>query len=275
LAVTSVWWTASNIRGLEAAVAEMEPAPAGAAHELRVDVLRTTGPSYGVQCELELGGARHVVLSAAQLTHGRAEQGRVPPLPRGLHRILAARVVSTWPFGLLRARRRILAPTEIVVFPKPVQLPEARSRSEILAELGGAALTHTGDHGPSGLRGYRVGDEPRRVDWKATARRGSLVVKEHEAHAAEGIELSLDRRCEPEHLEHSLSIAAALVLLARDNKESFVLYSQGIQATFGPGHRPWHELLAWLAACESLPATAAPPPPAGPAVVRLPRGDAR
>ena len=48
------------------------------------------------------------------------------------------------------------------------------------------------------------------------------------------------------------------------------MYSQGLSATFGEGHRPWSEALRFLA-CAELVASDGPAPPAtSPSVARLP-----
>nr|HMQ23492.1 DUF58 domain-containing protein [Planctomycetota bacterium] len=132
-----------------------------------------------------------------------------------------------------------------------------------------------GDFAPAGLREFRDGDELRHVDWRASARRPALVVREWESDAIHGIEVSLDRRAKPEQLEEALSLATALLFLARDDKESFALSSQGLDGRYGLGHASYDDALRWLAACTALPSDAMAPPPVARDVLRLPLGGAR
>lgn len=268
--VLSAFWTQRNARGATAEVGEIEPVTAGSPPVVRARVCASGGTRYQIAVELELEcGAQ--VRGQADVLEGEAEVlVRVPPLPRGVHRFRGARVVSTYPLGLLAVRRAIEAPAELVVYPVPAALAEARSTGEALAEALGERLTGAGDLQPAGLRDHRAGDEARAVHWRATARRGSLVVKELEGGGGEGLEVLVDRRCSPEELDEALAIVSAVVLLAREKKELLVLHSQGLQATFGHGHRPWREALRFLAAAETLPAGAPAPPPVSPGVVRLP-----
>ncbi|QDU68592.1 DUF58 domain-containing protein [Engelhardtia mirabilis] len=69
------------------------------------------------------------------------------------------------------------------------------------------------------LRGYVRGDDPRHLDWKATARHGAAMVRQYEAERSQSIVLCIDcgrmmgeRFGELERLDHAL---AASVVLAR------------------------------------------------------------
>jgi len=86
---------------------------------------------------------------------------------------------TRFPFGLVRAVRRIGRPATIVIWPARGSLRRALLK-------GGAAQTSTA--GPSrasggqdeffGLREYRVDDNPRWIHWKRSATHGALVVRE-------------------------------------------------------------------------------------------------
>ena len=73
-----------------------------------------------------------------------------------------------------------------------------------------------------GVAGARPvpGDSLRAVHWRATARRGRLVVREWEAAGGQGLEVVLDRRCAPAELEEALEALSALVHVARARKGS-------------------------------------------------------
>lgn len=83
--------------------------------------------------------------------------------------------------GLWRVSRRIPLADEIQVYPNIEALRrfELLAQTNSLAELGIRATRMRGDGTEfERMREYRVGDEPRRVDWKTTARLGKLIVRE-------------------------------------------------------------------------------------------------
>lgn len=277
LAPLSVLWTLTNLRGLDGRIDEIRPCAA----DSRGDILVQLGGSrrkaaHGLEVEVaversakERRRERSGFLAEAQ--SGSLLTGRGPRRPRGLWRIQGAWLSSAAPLGLLRARRAIPCPRELAVHPEAAVLPEFRSRTALLAALRGeASPLDDGDFGPSGLREYRDGDEARHVDWRASARKTHLVVREWEADAARGVEICLDRRCDEDELEDALRIAVALLFLARDDKEVFALSTQGFSARFGDGQQPYDEALRYFASCEALPADAEAPPASSPDVLRLP-----
>jgi uncharacterized protein (DUF58 family) len=233
--------------------------------------LQVPGPTrYQLVVELELEGGQRARTQADVVAGTTGIVLRLPPLPRGVHQLRHACVRSSYPLGLFEARRRFEVPRELVVYPTPAPLAAARSASEALADALGSGGRGRGDVQPASLRDHRREDGPRAVHWRASARRGALVVREWEGGAEQGLELLLDRRCEPALLEESLSLISALVEIARANKELLRLTSQGLDASFGPGRRPWIEALRFLAAAEPLAPDGPAPPPASPAVTRLP-----
>ena len=259
-----------NLRGVAARVPELPPAPAGAGLSLRVPIQAASRTRFQVSLELEL---EHAGTAAGHLAVVRGEGDlslRLPALPRGLYTVRRAWVSSSYPLGVLARRRAVDAPAEWIVHPAPIPLTETRSGAQALSELLGMDAATRGDMQPAGLREFKQGDDSRNVHWRASARLGSLVVKEWEGGHGEGLELCLDRRCAPERLEEALSQVSALIEVARTNKEVLVLSSQGLRATFGDGHRPWREALRFLAAADVLPAQAPAPPPVSPSVTRLP-----
>lgn len=268
--VLVVPWTLRNMRGVTASVRTIEPTPAGAGQSVRVLVGAPGRVRFQVTIELELEGGE-VLVGQADVVDGETSViVHVPPLPRGLYQVRRGRVASTYPLGLLTVRREIEVPGELVVYPTPIDLAAARGGGDALSEALGECITGAGDLQPSLLRDHREGDELRTVHWRATARRGSLVVKEYEGGGGEGLEVLIDRRCTPAALEQALSTVSAIIGLARSNKVVLAIHSQGLSATFGPNHLPWHDALRFLAGADTLDPGAAAPPPVSPSVTRLP-----
>jgi uncharacterized protein (DUF58 family) len=96
---------------------------------------------------------------------------------RGAYRQDAFRIVTRFPFGFLQKARRVELRAEALVYPS---VEPSRDFFEILPALQGAleSLSKGGGHDLYALRGYVPTDSARHVHWKASARSGSLMVRE-------------------------------------------------------------------------------------------------
>jgi uncharacterized protein (DUF58 family) len=101
----------------------------------------------------------------------------------------------------------------------------------------------------SGVRDYRSGDPLRTIDWRATARSGSLLVREFEATASPRIVLFADlwvpeltRTVNSNELEFLVAVVASLVVDLTDRGISVGLYSggsvNGNQIAYHPSSAP-------------------------------------
>jgi uncharacterized protein (DUF58 family) len=260
-----------NLAGASGRVEEVAPMPAGAGGAAAA-VVAAGRRRWALAVEVELEGGGGTLRAALGQAEGEARIVLpVPPLPRGVYPVRAAWLSSTWPLGLWKARRPLAAPAEVVVYPAPLQLATSRGAGGGAGELYDMLGAAHGFLQPSELREYRHGDELRLVHWKASARRGTLVIKEWEGGTGSGHEVVLDLRANREELEEGLSAVSALAHAAKEQKEVLTVHSQGLSATFGGSHRPWRDLFRFLAAAKPLPAGGPPPPSASPAVLRLPR----
>jgi uncharacterized protein (DUF58 family) len=260
-----------NLAGASARLDEARPAPAGTGGTLVAWIEAGRSPRWALGVEVELEGAPPARAALATAAGTARLAVPLPPLPRGVYRVRAARLCSTWPLGLWKVRRAIPFQPELIVYPAPAALATSRGGGGGVGELYDRLGASHGSLQPSALREYRTGDELRLVHWKASARRGALVIKEWEGGTGEGHEVVLDRRTSAEELEEALAAISALAFAAREQKEVLSIHSQGLSATFGGTHRPWRELLRFLALAAALPPDAPPPPPASPDVLRLPR----
>lgn len=271
LGLVGVLGAIRNLAGVGARLDGVAPVPAGTPPRLRADVQvggrGRVGLALGIRFER---GPEHCI-GAAWTGESGALAGHLPALPRGIHRVRRARLMSTWPLGLVRASRALDMPGEIVVYPAPLDLADGRA---VGGEAGdaGVPVSRNGLLQPSGLREFRPGDPLKRVHWRAMARTGHPVVAEWEGGQGDGFEFVLDRRCESTELERSLSVLSTYAQRARDEKIPFTLHTQGLSASFGGGRgqRSRHQLWHFLAGAQVLDAGDAAPPPAGPHVPRLP-----
>jgi uncharacterized protein (DUF58 family) len=128
--------------------------------------------------------ARFLVPPLAPGAVGRAAY-RVPTRRRGRYRVGPLSLAASDPFGLARRAVTGAGDAELVIRPRvydivaPVAIgsrvaaeSEAASARAIASDLGSEFLT---------LRTYEVGDDLRRVNWRASARTGELMIRQNEA----------------------------------------------------------------------------------------------
>lgn len=171
----------------------------------------------------------------------------VPPQRRGLVSLGRVRLETRHPFGLFCTWTWLHAPLELLVYPAPrgtLPMPESGLRPGTRRRGSGALEDEW-----LGLRPFRDGDSPRRVDWKAYAREAPLLVKEYEAGAGDVRQFDFARVPLPQ-LEARLSQLARWVVDAEQQGERYALHLPGVSipALRGPAHR--HRCLAALARFE-------------------------
>jgi uncharacterized protein (DUF58 family) len=96
---------------------------------------------------------------------------------RGVYRQDAFRILTRFPFGFLQKARRLALKTEALVYPS---VEPTQEFLEILPGLEGALESPSKGRGQDlyALRDYVPSDSARHVHWKASARLGSLMVRE-------------------------------------------------------------------------------------------------
>ncbi|PIE23574.1 MAG: hypothetical protein CSA62_06965 [Planctomycetota bacterium] len=241
-------------------------APAGQARKLRLEI-NGARPLLGVSILLE--GEEDTL--KVPLPHDEARQLKLelPGQERGILRWQRIVFESRHPFGLFRSRRIFAEPGELVTPPSPYEV-ENDLRGQSLDDLLGTPIAEPGLGEPSSVRDFREGDDPLRLDWRATARRGDLVVKDREQLMRPGSEVVLDRRCGEGDLEDALSLIMSLARQRQANNETLTLGTQGSLATYGQDHQTWSQLERLLAELDCLPPEAQAPPANSPETLQLP-----
>ena len=149
---------------------------------------KLTLPSFslrveGVQKKAPSAAARAVILETPvyfPYVPKRDSVKQAVPLQfpgRGLYRQEAFRIVTAFPFGFLQKARRVDLASEALVYPSV----EATSEFlEVMSGIQGAIESLTKGRGQDlyALRDYQPTDNARHVHWKASARLGSLMVRE-------------------------------------------------------------------------------------------------
>ncbi len=135
---------------------------------------------------------------------------------RGRSRFDGIEVSTRFPFGLFEKRRFVRLAEALIVHPARVAVAFPAG-----ALAPGEGLRASGRRGAGPdfleLREMHAGDDPRRIDWRSTARLGRLVVREHEAEARGFVELVLDAApaddgpAAREEAERAISEAGTLV----------------------------------------------------------------
>jgi len=146
-------------------------------------------PGRRPRSDLRIGGAKGRSRPAS-LAHGAQDSMTLTQATtrRGHVRLGAVPIETRHPLALFRAWCTVASPARVWVYPRPA--PSAPPPPLLAAA--GAARAAQGERGEGandyvGPRGYRPGDSPRRLDWKALARERGLVVKQFGGDQAEEI----------------------------------------------------------------------------------------
>jgi hypothetical protein len=248
-----------NLHGASATLVSVAPAANGTPHAMRIRITKKNGKkAYGVLVYAMAAGKSVCVAEAAVAKDGDVLDAMLKGMPRGVHAIEQLRVCSRHPFGVCMATVKVAVRGEAIAYPAPT--PEengARGR-------GGDGTKPPGgdEESLAGLRDWRDGDSLRQIHWKATARRGSPIVKEYERHGGDGIDLVLDRRCDDATLEAALSHATRCVLDAAATRQALRLRSQDADLALDADRPDTAPMLRWLAKATTLPRDAEAPPAA-------------
>ncbi len=142
---------------------------------------------------------------------------------RGVYRQDAFGIRTKFPFGLFEKTRRVDSPLEVVVYP---HVEPAEQFYEILPLLSGEMESYSRGRGHDlyALRDYQATDSARFVDWKTSAKTGSLKVREFTREDERRLMLVLDPFVGPprpplgrlgpaereERFERAISLAASI-----------------------------------------------------------------
>lgn len=174
-------------------------------------------PSFAV-CVYEIGFSGHAFIPRAGPLESVTALSENESLPRGVYPLTAVTLSTTFPFGLFNKERDLALEGKLIVWPRadlPVTLPGtpgglSRPRAET------ATVGAPGSRGEfRDLREYRVGDDPRDIHWKSTARTGTPVVRQYDQDAAEALWICLDLNTTPGDVaEGTVEIAASMATRA-------------------------------------------------------------
>jgi uncharacterized protein (DUF58 family) len=199
--------------------------------------------------------------------HDRVQQTIPVTFPRrGVYRQEAFRIVTRFPFGFLRKARQLNLKTEVLVYPSVEPTAEYL---QILPGLEGALESLTKGRGQDlyALRDYIPTDSARHVHWKASARSGSLMVREFTREDDCRIQLVLDSHLTAEdfsrlktgtsttneRFERVVTICASLAWHFYQNNSLLQFRSADVETPLGPADQIIFSILEHLAIAQPLP----------------------
>lgn len=145
-------------------------------------------------------------------------------------------VSTEFPLGLFHAWSYVRLDARGLVYPSPA--PSGHALPVTPASDGnGQRRREEGDDDFSGLRAYRPGDSPRRIDWKASSREQGLLSKQFEDTAPDSLWLNWELAAGD--TEQRLSQLTRWLLDARDSGQPYGLRLPGTEIP--PAHGEAHD----------------------------------
>ncbi|MGB9473081.1 MAG: DUF58 domain-containing protein [Candidatus Acidiferrum sp.] len=181
---------------------------------------------------------------------------------RGLYRQEAFRIVTRFPFGFLQKARRLDSASEALVYPSVEATPEFL---EVLPGIQGAIESLAKGRGQDlyALRNYLPNDSARHVHWKASARLGSLMVREFAREDDTRVVLVLDPHSdavrpgasadEVERFERTVDLCAAIAWSFHEGGALMEFRSASAAVPMAPATDNIFAVLRQLAVVQPLP----------------------
>lgn len=181
---------------------------------------------------------------------------------RGRYRQETFRIVTRFPFGFLQKARRVDSASEALVYPSVEATPEFL---EVLPGIQGAIESLAKGRGQDlyALRDYLPNDSARHVHWKASARSGSLMVREFAREDDTRVVLVLDphseaarkgaRVEEKELFERTVELCAAIAWSFHEGGALMEFRSASATVPMAPATENIFAVLRQLAVVEALP----------------------
>jgi uncharacterized protein (DUF58 family) len=185
---------------------------------------------------------------------------------RGTYRQDAFRIVTRFPFGFLQKSRRVELRTEALVYPSVEPTGEFL---EILPGLQGVLESVAKGRGQDlyALREYVPTDSARHVHWKASARQGSLMVREFTREDDCRVLLVLDphtsisvsaeasiQQAAAERFERAIEMCAGIAWHFFERNALLQFRTAGLETALLPAEENIFAVLRHLALAQALPA---------------------
>ena len=201
----------------------VEPSRPEVGDDARVHLhLRATSASPAVDLWEPVAGVGGAALRVAPLRRGERALAtyRLPTARRGLVQVGPLSGEMRDAFGLARRTTWLASARDVLVYPTAVEvpLPHLGSGTGALSRhLARRAIGHSSADEFRSLRDYVPGDDLRRVNWRASARRDDLVVRETDPAASLHLTAVFDLHAnlyDTESFERAVSVVASLAVSA-------------------------------------------------------------
>lgn len=182
---------------------------------------------------------------------------------RGVYRQDAFGLRTKFPFGLFEKTRRVDSPIELVVYP---HVEPAEQTYEILPLISGEMASNYRGRGNDlhSIRAYQPTDSARFVDWKLSAKTGSLKVREYAREDERRLMLVLDpfvgpprnalgKLAEAEHetrFERAVSVTASIAWYFQEINAVMQFRTDRISTPMAPAGEIIYDVLRELAVIE-------------------------
>ena len=180
-------------------------------------------------------------------------------LNRGLFELKEILILTRFPFGLFEKSSKILCQSKIIIYPRIKQINTetiSLPKHFLQSPFNNLAIKNS-DEIFHGLREYRLGDNPKRIHWKSTARFLKPMIKEFEKHQESNISILLDTflvenndQKQKEFLESAISLCASLAnfFISKNYNIFFSAYTpQFTKISFAKGRDQLYRILETLA----------------------------
>jgi uncharacterized protein (DUF58 family) len=246
--------------------------PVRAVMELRNEKLTVPSFSLRVEAAAKRGEPAPVMLETPvyfPYLAKREQVRQIVPMTfprRGLYRQDAFRIVTRFPFGFLQKARRVDLKTEALVYPS---VEQSDQMIENLAGLHGVLESLAKGHGQDlyALRDYVATDSARHVHWKASARFGTLMVREFTRDDDCRVLLVLDPHITPvinaasgatqlsaaERFERALTLCASLAWHFSETGAMMQFRTAGLETSLANANDNIFPILRHLALAKPLP----------------------
>lgn len=202
-----------NLKGLTLAFSTVHPVfvKNRAVFKISLSNKKKLMPSYSIHVTIPKGIAGQCVMPYVPPMSNTSVEMDSIFTKRGIYRYGDFTLESSFPFTLFRKNIKAYIGGEVIVY------PEIKEIDELIPELTKTDYTaHTTRHAPGDefltIREFRYGDSMRRIQWKASAKTGKLMVKDTGTDEPRLLTIILDniKPLHAESFEKAISFAASL-----------------------------------------------------------------
>lgn len=180
-------------------------------------------------------------------------------LARGMHTFSSVQVLEWSLGGLMLRQHSVPVTSHVTATPRAEALGRLQIRPRRTRAFAGPVQARIGGQGLDfhGCRSYVSGDDTRRINWRAYARTGALVINEYEQERVADVNLIVDARQHTQvqlgsrtTFDHSVRAAASLArhFLAVGNLVGLLVYGTARWVYPGAGIRQERRILDMLSA---------------------------